>query len=102
MLIIGVILLAATGAFTGLLIAYNLSGGPEYTVSLFGQHITTMNPLAIFCSGLALALIFCLGLALVLAGSGAAHARHRRPRASNGSYDTTPLHGEGTGDDHGR
>lgn len=102
MLIIGVLLLAATGAFTGLVIAYNLSGGPEYTVSLFGQHIATMNSLAIFCSGLALALIFCLGLALVLAGSGATHPRHRKPRGTNGPYDTTPLHGEGTRDGHGR
>ncbi|WP_228023314.1 MULTISPECIES: hypothetical protein [Streptomyces] len=102
MLIIGLLLLVASGAFTGLVIAYNLSGGPEYTVTMFGQYIATMNSLAIFCSGLALALIFCLGLALALAGSGAAHPRHRRPRGSDGTYDTAPLHGEGTGDDHGR
>ncbi|MBC7267231.1 MAG: hypothetical protein H5T76_00730 [Streptomyces sp.] len=74
MLLLGLLLLAAVGAFTGLLIADNLSGGPEYTVSVLGQDIATMNPLAVFCSGLALALLFCLALAAV--GS----ARHHRGR----------------------
>jgi hypothetical protein len=79
MLFIGLLLLAATGAFTGLVIADNLPGGPEYTVSVLGNDIATMNMLAVFCSGLALALIFCLGL--ILATSSATHHRHRRPRA---------------------
>jgi hypothetical protein len=74
MLFIGLLLLSATGAFTGLAIADNLSGGPEYTVSV----LVTMNTLAIFCSGLALALIFCLGLAMAMRGT--AH-RHHSPRA---------------------
>jgi hypothetical protein len=76
---IGLLLLAATGAFTGLAIGDNLSGGPEYTVSVLGHDIATMNTLAIFCSGLALALIFCLGLAMAMRD--AAHRRHRSPRA---------------------
>lgn len=79
MLLIGLLLLAVTGAFTGLVIADNLPGGPEDTVSVLGNEITTMNTLAIFCSGLALALIFCLGLAMTMRGS--AHRRHRNPRA---------------------
>lgn len=78
MLLIGLLLLAATGAFTALVIADNLSGGPEYTVSVLGNDIATMNTLAVFCSGLALALIFCLGLAMAKRGS--THRHHRSPR----------------------
>lgn len=78
MLILGLLLLAAAGAFTGLVIADNLPGGPEYTVSVLGQDIATMNTLAIFCSGLALALIFCAGLSAV--ASAASHRRRERPR----------------------
>ncbi|MFF5340147.1 hypothetical protein ACH46L_05545 [Streptomyces althioticus] len=74
MLILGLLLLAAAGAFTGLLIAGNLSGGPEYTVSVLGQDIATMNTLAVFCSGLALALLFCAGVSAVV------HRRRERPR----------------------
>ncbi|MFI0502821.1 hypothetical protein ACH3WN_08120 [Streptomyces albogriseolus] len=78
MLTLGLLLLGAAGAFTGLVIADNLSGGPEYTVSVLGQDIATMNTLAVFCSGLALALIFCAGLSAV--ASTAAHRRRERPR----------------------
>jgi ABC-type transporter Mla subunit MlaD len=76
MIALGLLLLAATGAFTGLLIADNLSGGPEYTVSVLGHDIVTMNVLAVFCSGLALALIFCLGLSAV--ASAGVHRRRQR------------------------
>jgi hypothetical protein len=82
MLILGLLLLAATGAFTGLVIADNLSGGPEYTVSVLGQDIATMNMLAVFCSGLALALIFCLGLVMVTS------RRHHRPRTHEPRHAT--------------
>ncbi|MEU0114644.1 hypothetical protein ABZ137_13150 [Streptomyces bobili] len=85
---LGLILLAATGAFTGLVIADNLSGGPEYTVSVLGREIATMNALAIFSSGLALALIFCLGLAMV---KGSSTARHRRT-GRTGTYETDARH----------
>ena len=82
MLVIGLLLLAATGAFTALAIADNLSGGPAYTVSVLGHDIATMNTLAVFSSGLALALIFCfcLGLAILAGGAGHRHNVHRRPR----------------------
>jgi hypothetical protein len=76
MLLLGLLLLAATGTFTGLVIADNLSGGPEYTVSVLGQDIATMSTLAVFCAGLALALIFCLGLATMVSAA----VRHRGPR----------------------
>jgi len=77
MLLLGPFLLAATAAFTGLLIAGNLSGGPDYTVTVLDQNIVTMNSLAVFCSGLALALLFCLGLSTAVTAT----ARRRRGHA---------------------
>lgn len=68
MLILGLLLLAGAGAFTGLAIADNRSGGPDYSVSVLGHSIATMNTLEIFCAGLALALIFCLGVAMAMGG----------------------------------
>ncbi|WP_037607048.1 hypothetical protein [Streptacidiphilus rugosus] len=76
MLLLGLLLLCATGAFTGLLIAGNLSGGPDYQVVVLGNTIATMNSLEIFLSGLALALIFCLALAMM--GVGGRMASRRR------------------------
>lgn len=76
MFLLGLLLLAATGAFTGLLIAYNTSGGPDYTVTMFGNTLGTLNSLAIFCAGIVLSLIFCFGLFLMFGG--AALARRRR------------------------
>jgi hypothetical protein len=68
MLILGLLLLAGAGVFTGLAIADNTSGGPDYNVSVLGHSVATMNSLEIFCAGLALALIFCLGMAMAMAG----------------------------------
>ncbi|MEU6669090.1 hypothetical protein [Streptomyces sp. NPDC046727] len=73
---IGLLLLAGAGAFTALAIAGNLSGGPEYTVSVLDHDVATMNGLALFSSGLALALIFCAGLAIMVGG--VAHVSHHR------------------------
>ena len=86
MRLLGLLLLAATAAFTGLAIAGNLSGGPDYDVSVLDHHIATMNGLALFCSGLALALLFSLGVAMVT--SRATRHRHRKPRTYK-SRDTT-------------
>ncbi len=77
MLIMGLLLLACTAAFTGLALADNLSGGPDYNVTVLGHHIATMNSLAIFCAGLALALIFGLGCMMTMAG-GVLHRRRSR------------------------
>lgn len=95
MLLIGLLLLAATGAFVGLAIAGNLSG-PQHTVSILGNDIATMNTLAIFCSGLALALIFCLGASLISAA--ATHHRRVHRVARYGRHDTGPVD-EATGRD---
>ncbi|MFI9251029.1 hypothetical protein [Streptomyces sp. NPDC053069] len=94
MLFLGLLLLAGTGAFTALAIVGNMSGGPEYTVSVLDHDIATMNGLALFSSGLALALIFCLGLAM-LATSATHRSRHRGPRApwTHRRQDTTTLGG---------
>jgi hypothetical protein len=73
MFLLGLLLAACSAAFAALLIAYNTSGGPEYTVTMFGTDVVTLNSLAIFCAGLALALLFSLGL-LMMGG----RARMRR------------------------
>ncbi|MEZ0070447.1 ABC-type dipeptide/oligopeptide/nickel transport system permease component [Streptacidiphilus sp. MAP12-20] len=75
MLLLGLLLLGATAAFTGLIIAYNLSGGPDYPVSLFGTTIASMTSLEIFLAGLALALIFCFAVALAGVGGRLASRR---------------------------
>ncbi|MCC9307914.1 hypothetical protein LN042_12560 [Kitasatospora sp. RB6PN24] len=76
MLLLGLLLLAATGAFTGLVIAGNLNTGPSATVTVVGHDIATMSPLAMFLSGMALALI--LVISAVLLGVGLVRARRRR------------------------
>ena len=75
MLILGLLLLGATGAFAGLLIAYNSSGGPDYTVTMFSNTLGTLNTLQAFLAGVALTLVFCLSLAMVAGGAG---VRRRR------------------------
>ncbi|MFJ6182273.1 hypothetical protein [Streptomyces sp. NPDC092295] len=82
MLIIGILLMAATAAFTALLIAFNLSGGPDYAVTLFGSTPFTLNALGAFLSGIALALIFGLGLWLMLGGAALLAHRSRKRRAA--------------------
>lgn len=77
MLLLGLLLIGATAAFTGLVISDNVSGGPDYTVSVLGNDIATMNTLAVFLAGLGLALLFCLGLAMMTGGG----ARMRRRKA---------------------
>jgi hypothetical protein len=77
MLILGLLLLACTAAFTGLALSDNLSGGPDYNVTVLGHQIATMNSLEIFCAGLALALIFSLGFTMATTG-GLLHRRKSR------------------------
>ncbi|GGX72554.1 hypothetical protein [Streptomyces anandii] len=92
MLLIGLLLLPATGAFTALAIAGNMSGGPEYTVSMLGNDIARMNTLEIFSAGLALALIFCLGLTL-LAGAATHHRSTHRAARHYGRTEPGPPDG---------
>ncbi|MFH9347674.1 hypothetical protein [Kitasatospora sp. NPDC017646] len=80
MLLLGLLLMAASGAFIGLLIADNLAGGPGYQVTVLGTDLVRLNSLAVFLSGVALALLFCLGLALM----GLSRRAARRPVAAAG------------------
>jgi cytochrome bd-type quinol oxidase subunit 2 len=75
---VGVLLAGGAGAFIGLLIADNTSGGPRYTPEIFGQSLPTLNTLGVFCAGVALGLIFCLGVWLIVRGT--KHGVHRRTR----------------------
>ncbi len=75
MLVLGLLLMAGAAAFAGLLIAYNLSGGPDYTVTLLGSQPFTISTLGAFLGGIALTLIFGLGMWMLLAGT--VLARHR-------------------------
>ncbi|MYS86133.1 hypothetical protein [Embleya scabrispora] len=79
MIVIGLLIAAASVAFAALLVAYNTSGGPEYTVSMFDQNMVTLDTLSAFLAGLALALLFCAALALVAMGM---RMRTRRRHAS--------------------
>lgn len=74
MLLLALLLAAATAAFVGLAIAGNIGGGPDYNVSILGNHIATLNSLAIFSAGLALALLFAFFLVMAVGGG------HRRRR----------------------
>jgi uncharacterized membrane protein len=75
LLLLGLVLILGAGTFTGLVIGYNTTGGPDYTVTMFGNTLGTLNSLEILVAGLVLALIFCIGL--VIAGFG---TRMRRAR----------------------
>ncbi|MFJ6070365.1 hypothetical protein ACIQFU_05870 [Streptomyces sp. NPDC093065] len=75
MLVLGLLLMAGAAAFAGLLIAYNLSGGPDYTVTLLGSDPFTISTLGAFLGGIALTLIFGLGMWMLMAGT--VLARHR-------------------------
>ncbi|MFD7644626.1 hypothetical protein ACFV4P_28715 [Kitasatospora sp. NPDC059795] len=77
MLLLGLLLFAASGAFAGLLIADNLGGGPETGVTVLGHNIGTVNTLGAFLAGIALTLMACAGIALMSAGL----RWHRRRRA---------------------
>ena len=76
MLLLGLLLLGATGAFAGLLVAENRSGGPDYAVTMYGNDLGTVNTLGAFLAGIALTLLFCLALAMVTGGAN--HARRRK------------------------
>jgi hypothetical protein len=82
MLLLGLLLLGATGAFAGLLIAYNSSGGPDYTVTMFSNNLGTLTSLQIFLSGIALALLFCLALAMTAGGARSLRRRGAAQRAT--------------------
>lgn len=82
MLLLGLVLIMGAGAFTGLVIAYNTAGLPEYTVTMFGNTLATLNSLEIFVSGLVLATIICMGFALLGPGIRSRRVHHAHYRAA--------------------
>ncbi|MFJ1792736.1 hypothetical protein [Kitasatospora griseola] len=87
MLLLGLLLFAASGAFAGLLIADNLGGGPETAVTVLGHHIGNISSLGAFLAGIALTLLAAAGIALVAAGL----RRHRRRATHRVAADEPPV-----------
>lgn len=81
LLLLGLLLLGATGAFVGLLIADN-TGGPGYDVTILGHQIATTTGLAVFLSGVALTLLAGLALAMIKLGAGRAVRRRQLIRSA--------------------
>ncbi|MFD7688461.1 hypothetical protein [Streptomyces sp. NPDC059781] len=101
MLVLLLLLVLATAAFTAVVVVENFSGGPEYTVEVFGNQIATLGPPGLFLSGVALALIFCLGLAALAGGLKRRHHKRRArvsepvaaTREDRETRGTRPAHG---------
>lgn len=89
MLVLGVLLMMATGAFTALLITENWSGTPEYTVTMFGNDLGTLNSVGIFVAGLALAALFMLAFGLAAGGGLMMRRRRRRFADRNAEWQAT-------------
>ncbi|MFF2655470.1 hypothetical protein [Streptomyces sp. NPDC058045] len=89
LLLLGLLLMAGAAAFAGLLIAYNLSGSPDYTVTLLGSQPFTISTLGAFLGGIALTLIFGLGMWMLLAGSALVRGHGRRRRVDRAGDDRT-------------
>jgi hypothetical protein len=94
MVLLGLLLMAGAAAFAGLLIAHNLSGGPDYTVTLLGSQPFTVSTLGAFLGGIALTLIFGLGMWMLLGGT--MLARHRSKKRRLDGENTTGTVGETT------
>lgn len=82
MLILGLLLVVASGAAAAVLIAYN-SGGTAETVSAFGRDVATVTLVQAFVAGIVVALVFLLGLWMIVSAGrrGREHrARYREAR----------------------
>ena len=77
MLLLGLLLIGAAGAFAGLLIVQNPAGPPD-AVSVLGFEIGRLSTAQAFMAGIALALVCCLGIALAADSV----RRQRRRRAA--------------------
>lgn len=77
MLLLGLLLIGAAGAFAGLLIAQYPAGPPD-AVSVLGFELGRLSTAQAFLSGIALAPACCLGIALA---AGSVRRRHRRRTA---------------------
>ncbi|MEV7188073.1 hypothetical protein [Kitasatospora sp. NPDC093102] len=95
MVLLGLPLTAASGAFAGLPIADNLSGGPGDQVTILGNNLVALNSLNICLSAVALALLFCLGLAMI----GLSWRAPRRVRRSGTPVERSAQGGSGSPED---
>ncbi|MFJ9444547.1 hypothetical protein ACIRRH_22100 [Kitasatospora sp. NPDC101235] len=91
MVLLGLPLTAASGAFVALPIADNLPGGPGHPVTILGSNLVVLNSLGILLSGVALAVLFCLGLAMI----GLSWRAPRRPRRAGTPVERSAQGGSG-------
>ena len=80
MVLLGLLLLVASGAAVVLLLVDNMSEDAVFAVTLLGSELATVDAPTIFVAGLVLAAAFCLGLALVAVGSRRARGRRAAMR----------------------
>jgi len=81
-MVLGLFLVLLSGGAVALLTAYNRLGGPDYSVTLFGNEVGVVNGLQIFYAGIALALLFCLGLWLMAMSARRSRAMRAEIRAA--------------------
>jgi uncharacterized membrane protein len=77
MLILGLLLIIASGAVAVVLIAHNGEGSPQ-TVFSFGRDIADVTVMQAFVAGIVVALVFVLGIWMAVVG--ARHSREYRAR----------------------
>ncbi|MER8188670.1 hypothetical protein [Kitasatospora sp. NPDC094015] len=91
MLLLGLVLLAVSGTFVGLLIADNLAGGSTTQVSVLGSDIGFYTVPKAFLAGAALMLIFLLGAAMAWVGARRARRRSVELEAARQAATTAPT-----------
>lgn len=74
MLVLGLLIACAAGAFAGLVVTENTTAGPGYDVSVFGNNLGSLTTMDAFLAGIALALVFSLGIGVAI---GSVTHRHR-------------------------
>ncbi|MGH3345312.1 MAG: hypothetical protein ACRDPK_21090 [Carbonactinosporaceae bacterium] len=87
MLMIGFLLMVASGSLACLLVVHNASGGPSYQVELLGRVVADVSPVEAFLAGLALALTFCFGVSLITASFRRRHRMMSRVREAEDEAD---------------
>lgn len=87
-MVLGLLLVLLSGGAVALLTAYNRSGGPDYSVTMFGNDAGVVNGMQIFYAGIALALLFCLGLWLMAMSARRGRAMRAQIRAARHDAQT--------------
>jgi len=81
-MVLGLLLVLLSGGAVALLTVYNRSGGPDYSLTMFGNDVGVVNGLQIFYAGIVLALLFCLGLWLMAMSARRSRAMRAQIRAA--------------------